>query len=102
MWDLISYSRAAAAEARLDAMASCHSPSRMKMCDGMCWACGTLGAILAYLQIGFDVIFGGGSGRGKIGRDGFLPQSQPDENVRRHVLGMRDAGRDLGIPADRI
>ena len=33
--------------ARFDSIDCCHSPSRVKMCDGMCNACGTSGAILA-------------------------------------------------------
>ena len=41
-----THSRAAAAEARLEAMDSSHRPSRMKMCEGMCSACGAEGAIL--------------------------------------------------------
>jgi len=37
----------AACAARLDSIDCCHSPSRVKMCEGMCSACGTAGAILA-------------------------------------------------------
>ncbi len=35
------------AERVFDAMASSHAPRRVKMWDGMCWACGTSGAISA-------------------------------------------------------
>src|ERR1019366_7583675 len=52
-------------------------------------------------HMGFDFIVAGSGGRGKIGPDGFLPQSQPDKDMRWHVLGMRDTGRDLGIAACR-
>src|SRR5204862_353126 len=30
-----------------EAITSSHSPSRMKICDGMCWACGIAGASFA-------------------------------------------------------
>ena len=39
--------RPASAEAMFESMDSCHSPSRVKMCDGMWSACGEDGAILA-------------------------------------------------------
>src|SRR5258706_272879 len=39
----------AAIEATLDAMSSCHKPSRAKICAGMCSACGADGASCAYL-----------------------------------------------------
>ena len=37
-------------EAVFEAMESSHSPSRVKICDGMCNACGASGAILAYAR----------------------------------------------------
>ena len=39
--------RAASAECWLEAIASGHIPSRMKMWEGMCSACGTAGAMAA-------------------------------------------------------
>ena len=39
---------AAASAARLEAIASSHSPSRVKMCDGICCAWAESGAIAAY------------------------------------------------------
>ena len=38
---------AASAEAMFESIDSCQSPSRVKMCEGMCRACGEEGAILA-------------------------------------------------------
>jgi hypothetical protein len=38
------------ADAVFEAMESSHSPSRVKMCDGMCSACGESGAIFAYAR----------------------------------------------------
>ena len=36
-----------ATEARFEVMSSCHNPTRAKMWDGMCSACGAAGAICA-------------------------------------------------------
>ena len=38
---------AEATDARLESIDSCHKPSRVKMCEGMCSACGESGAIFA-------------------------------------------------------
>jgi hypothetical protein len=46
-WRLAAYCRAAAAEARFDAITSVHIPSRVKMWEGMCSTCGTQGAMAA-------------------------------------------------------
>ena len=31
----------------MEEIESCQAPTRVKMCDGMCWACGAAGAIAA-------------------------------------------------------
>src|SRR5258706_3916788 len=40
--------RVAAIDAKFELMSSCQSPSRAKICDGICSACGAAGGILAY------------------------------------------------------
>ena len=46
-WAAPSSLRAAFAEARLDSMDSSQAPTRVKMCEGMCSACGADGAMEA-------------------------------------------------------
>jgi hypothetical protein len=36
------------ADAVFAATESLHAPTRVKMCEGMCWACAAAGAILLY------------------------------------------------------
>ncbi len=76
--------------------------------------------VLALLEVGVDHVVHGveliegssaavqslrlGDGRarrGRIGDDGIVPKSQPGEDVRRHMLGVRGIRRDFGVGARR-